>query len=113
MNATKHTPIECAVGDMMDDRFDINGFAVAKVIAERIANGSLSDLPIDDPIAAGVEAAIEQIDEATYAFAVEAIRDKVIAEIEREAKAIALRMLRETAAKAERAAAACSPEGGL
>lgn len=113
MNASNRTPIECEVGDMMDGRFDVNRFAVAKAIAERIVSESLSDLAIDDQIAAGVEAAIEEIDEATYAFAVEAIRDNVTAEIEGEAKAIALRMLRQTAAKAERAAAACSPEGGL
>lgn len=113
MSVTKNTVIECAVGDMMGERFDVNGFAVAKAIAEKIIDENLDDLSLDDEIQSAVEAAIEEIDEATYAFAVEVIRDRVTAEIEGQAKAIALRMLRETAAKAERAAAACSPVGGM
>ena len=65
----------------------------------------IDDLVPTEAIEAGIKAAIDEIDDATFAFAVDVIRDRGAYEVESQAKAIALRMLRETAAPAESAAA--------
>jgi DNA-binding FrmR family transcriptional regulator len=85
----------------------------ADALAREIIHEHIDTLVPTEAVEAGVQAAIEEIDDATFDFAVDVIRDRVIAEVEGQAKAIALRMLRETAAKAERAAAACSVVGGI
>ena len=105
MNATMRTAIEAAALKMLQHRVEVQHGSVAAALAHEIVNAHISDLVPDDAIEAGVQAAIEEIDEATFAFAVDVIRDRVAAEVEGQAKAIALGMLRNTASKAERAAA--------
>lgn len=56
----------------------------------------------DEAIQAGIEAAIEEIDDATFDAAFDVIQAAVAAEVESQAKEIALRMLRQLAATAER-----------
>lgn len=90
-----------------DDR--VAGTLANEIVNERIEVADVIGVNIE----AGIQAAIDEIDDGTFAFAVDAISGRVAEEIERQAKAIALRMLRETAAKAERAAEACSPAGGI
>jgi hypothetical protein len=116
-NGKMTTAVESAAAALLDDRLRVDDDSVAEALAREIVNEHLDNLtPVDaveDGIEDGIEAAILEIDEATFAFALHAIRDRVTAEVEGQAKAIALRLLREAAARAERAAAACSPESGI
>jgi hypothetical protein len=112
MNLVSRTAIESAAAEILEERIDLDRDKVAAVLANEIVTESIDDLMPSEDIEAGVRAAIEEIDEAAFSFAVDVIRDCVAAEVEGQAKAIALRMLRETAAKGERAAA-CSVEGGI
>ena len=107
------TAIESAAAVILKDRIAVDEAPAANALAREIITEHIDVLMPDDAIESGVQAAIEEIDEATFAFAVDVIRDRVAAEVEGQAKAIALRMLREAAARAERAAAACSVEGGI
>ncbi len=113
LNMNIQTSVERAAAGIVAERVTVNADEVATALAAEIINEHIDTLVPTDAIDAGVSAAIEEISEATFAFAVDVIRDRVSVEVESQAKAIALRMLRETAAKAERAAAACSPDGGL
>jgi hypothetical protein len=107
------TAIESAAAEVLADRIEVGYELAADALAREIIHEHIDTLVPTEAVEAGVQAAIEEIDDATFDFAVDVIRDRVIAEVEGQAKAIALRMLRETAAKAERAAAACSVEGGI
>jgi len=113
MNATMKTVIESAAAEILTDRIELDHELAADALAREIIHEHIDTLTPTEAVEAGVQAAIEEIDEATFDLVVDVIRDRVIAEVESQAKAIALRMLRETAAKAERAAAACSVEGGI
>jgi hypothetical protein len=107
------TDVERAVMQISEDRVEVSDDSVAKALASEIMAEHIDTLETDAAVEAGIGAAIEEVDDATFAFAVDVIRDRVLAEVEGQAKKIALRMLRETAAKAERAADACSPAGGI
>ena len=110
MSMNRQTAVETAAAEMVMERVVVNHDTVAAAMAREIVNEHIDSLEPEDAVEAGIKAAIEQIDDATFAFAVDVIRDRVFAEAEGQAKNIALRMLRDTAAKAERAAAACSVE---
>ena len=75
---------------------------VAEVLARDIINRDTFVHEPDEAVEAGVSAAIEEIDDATFDAAFDVIQKRVSDEIEGQAKQIALRMLRELAAKAER-----------
>lgn len=81
---------------------------VAEVLAAAIVNRDTFVHEPDEAVEAGVSAAIEEIDDATFDAAFDVIQKRVSDEIEGQAKKIALRMLRELAAIAqcEEAAAA-------
>ena len=113
MSATMKTAIESAAAEVLADRIEVGHELAADALAREIIHEHIDTLVPTEAVEAGVQAAIEEIDDATFDFAVDVIRDRVIAEVEGQAKAIALRMLRETAAKAERAAAACSVVGEI
>ena len=104
MSTVTRTAIESAAAPILDDRIEIDNDTVAEALAQEIINEHIVVLIPSESIEAAVQAAIEEIDEATFSFAVDVIRDRVDAEVASQAKAIALRMLRETAAKAEQAA---------
>lgn len=106
MNATSRTAVEAAAVGMVYERVEVDHDRVAEALAVEIVNEHIDNLEPADAVEAGIKAAIEFIDDGTFALAVDVIRDRVFAEVEGQAKNIALRMLRETAAKAERAMAA-------
>ncbi len=106
------TALEAKVSEALVD-VSVSVDNVARSLANKIASDHIDYILDDDEIDAAVTAAIEEIDDATFAFAVDVIRDRMSQQIQTQAKKIALRLLRETAAKAERSAAACSPDGGM
>jgi hypothetical protein len=75
---------------------------VAEVLARDIIDRDTFVHEPDEAVEAGVLAAIKEIDDATFDAAFNVIQKQVSDEVEGQAKAIALRMLRELAAKAER-----------
>jgi len=75
---------------------------VAESLAQDIIARDEFELVPAFAIEAGVSAAIEEIDDATFDAAFDVIQTRVSDEIEGHAKQIALRMLRELAAKAQR-----------
>jgi hypothetical protein len=105
MSTVTRTAIESAAAPILDDRIEVDIDTVAGALAQEIINEHIDVLDPCEPVEAGIKAAIDEIDDATFGFAVDVIRDRVADEVESQAKAIALRMLRETAAKAESAAA--------
>lgn len=113
MHKKEKTALESAALARLDDRVGVDQDSVAAALATEILNRVTEWFDPAEAIEAGIAAAIEAIDDATFDFAVDVIRGRVVAEVEGQAKAIALRMLRETAAPAERAAAACSIDGGI
>jgi len=105
MERVTRSAIESAAAEILDDRIEVDNDKVAEAMAQDIINEHIDDLVPTEAIEAGIKAAIDEIDDATFAFAVDVIRDRVADEVESQAKAIALRMLRETAAPAESSAA--------
>jgi len=105
MSDVTRTAIESAAAPILDDRIEVDIDTVAGALAQEIINEHIDVLDPLEAVEAGIKAAIDEIDDATFAFAVDVIRDRVAYEVESQAKAIALRMLRETAAPAESAAA--------
>jgi hypothetical protein len=75
---------------------------VATALADNIVNRAGFIHEPEDAIQAGIEAAIEEIDDATFDAAFDVIQTAVAAEVESQAKAIALRLLRQLAATAKR-----------
>lgn len=99
------TSLEQAAREFLADRITVDADVVATALAAEIVNEHIDTLLPDDAIDTGVSEAIDEISEATFAFAVDVISDRVRAEVEAQARQIALTMLRDVAAKAERAAA--------
>jgi len=93
-----------AVQDIINDKVEVDASQVATTVAAEIVNRDGFDLMPTDAIEAGVAAAIDEIDERTFSHACDALQSRVSAEIEGQAKRIALRMLRELAVKAQREA---------
>jgi hypothetical protein len=112
-STSRMTDVERAVMQISEDRVQVSDDSVAEALAREIMAEHIDTLETEAAVEAGIGAAIEEVDDATFEFAVDVIRDRVFAEVEGQAKKIALRMLREAAAKAEQAAAACSPAGGM
>lgn len=96
--------VDKAVG-IVADRMEIDEDKVAAALADDIVNRDTFDLEFADEIAAGVVAAIEQIDDAVFDAAFDVVQAKVAAEIAGQAKRIALRMLRDLATQAKAVAA--------
>ena len=78
---------------------------VATALATSIVSGDMFEDEPEEAIEAGVQAAIDEIDNTTFEAAFDVIQAAVSVEVEGQAKRIALRMIRELAAKAERDAA--------
>ena len=74
---------------------------VAEALARDITSRDQFAHESEEAIEAGVSAAIEEIDDETFDAAFDAIQRRVSDEIEGQAKKVALRMLRELAAKAK------------
>ncbi|MBM4011840.1 MAG: hypothetical protein FJ286_10735 [Planctomycetes bacterium] len=110
MNVSRMTALESEAKQIAEERIEVNDDTVAEQLAREIIGEHIDSLEPADAVEAGIKAAIDEIDDGTFAFAVDVIRDRVAAEAEGQAKNIAMRMLRDTAAKAERSAAACSAE---
>jgi len=110
MNVNRMTALESEAKQIAEERIEVNDDTVAEQLAREIIGEHIDSLEPADAVEAGIKAAIDEIDDGTFAFAVDVIRDRVFAEAEGQAKNIAMRMLRDTAAKAERSAAACSAE---
>jgi hypothetical protein len=91
-----------AVGFVEERTGGVCPSSVAEALARDIINRDTFVHESDEAIEAGVSAAIEEIDDATFDAAFDVIQKRVCEEIEGQAKCIALRMLRELAAKAER-----------
>lgn len=113
LNMNMQTSLEHAAREILADRITVDADDVAKALAAEIVSEHIDTLVPADAIDTGVSEAIEEISEASFAFAVDVICDRVRAEVEAQARHIALTMLLDVAAKAERAAAACSPDGGI
>ena len=96
---------ESALRDIVNDKVEVDVAQVASTLATKIIEREAVELVPTEAIDAGVEAAISEIDEDAYDNACNAMQSRVTAEIEGQAKRIALRMIRELAAKAERDAA--------
>lgn len=111
MNASNRTAVEAAAIEIVQERVEVDHDRVAEALAREIVNEHIDSLEPADAIEAGIKAAIDEIDQDVFTMAVEVISDRVTAEVEGQAKCIALRMLREAAARAERAMQATS--GGL
>lgn len=101
MNVTR-TAVERAAGEILGERIEVDHDKVAEALAREIVNEHIDDLIPDDAIDTGVAEAIDEIDEGTFGLVVDVIRDRVGAEVEGQAKNIALRMLRDLAAKVTR-----------
>jgi predicted N-acetyltransferase YhbS len=94
--------------EIVTDRVEVCEVKVAAALADDIVNRDTFDTECADDILAGVSAAIEEIDDATFDAAFDLVQSRVAVEIEGQAKRIALRLLRELAAQAKAAtAAAC------
>jgi hypothetical protein len=103
MSTSLKSAVEQSAGELLADRVSVDSETVAAALAAEIVNEHIDDLCPESAVEAGINAAIEQIDEPTFTMAVEVIGDRVAEEVERQAKQIALRLLAETARKAERA----------
>ena len=93
---------ESAVRDIVNDKVDVDVAQVASTLAIKIIDRDAVELVPTEAIDAGVEAAIVEIDDDTYDNACNVLQSRVTAEIEGQAKRIALRMILELAAKADR-----------
>jgi hypothetical protein len=103
MNASNRTAVEAAAIEIVQERVEVNHDRVAEALAREIVNEHIDSLEPADAIEAGVKAAIDGIDQDVFTMAVEVINDRVTAEVEGQAKCLALAMLRAAAVKAERA----------
>ena len=94
--------VEIAAAEIIEERTGgLYHPRVAEVLAREIIDRDTFVHEPDEAVEAGVSAAIEEIDDATFDAAFDVIQKRVSDEIEGQAKAIALRMLRELAAKAQ------------
>lgn len=99
--------VENAAVEIIEERTGgVNYDSVAASLAADIVNRDTFTHEPDEAIKAGVEAAIEELDDATFDDAFDAVQAAVSAEIESQAKILALRMLRELAVKAQSGTAA-------
>jgi hypothetical protein len=96
--------VELAAVELIEKRLGggPNQSCVAESLAQDIIARDEFELVPAFAIEAGVSAAIEEIDDATFDAAFDVIQSRISDEIEGQAKQIALRMLRELAAKAQR-----------
>jgi hypothetical protein len=95
-----------AVAEIVSNRVDVDGEKIAAALAADIVERDAFDMHPSEAINDGIAAAIEEIDEATFSDAFDAVQSRVYAEVEAQAKRVALRMLRELAAQARREVAA-------
>jgi hypothetical protein len=96
-----------AVRDLIDHQIEeVEETRVAAVLAAEIVARDQFEVHPAHAIEAGVAAAIEEIDDETFDAAFDELQDAVATEIEGQAKAIALRLIRQLAADAARKAAA-------
>jgi len=81
--------------EIIEDRTEcVPDDRVAAALANDIINRDTFIHEPEEAIEAGVEAAIEEIDDPTFDAAFDVIQSAVNAEVEKQAKAIALRMIR-------------------
>lgn len=98
-----NSEVKSAALEILEDRIGgVNHDDVAAALARDIVNRDTFDATPEEAIQAGVVAAIAEIDDSTFDAAFDAIQSAVAAEIESQAKLVALRMLRQLAATAER-----------
>ncbi len=101
------TIVQTVVQQVIDEQVsEINEDAVAVALAADIVKRGQFEIHPQDAIEAGVEAAIDEIDDKIFDAAFEMLQAAVSEEVERQAKTIALRMIRDLAATAAREAAA-------
>lgn len=92
-----------AVRELVDNRLaHVDEDTVATALAAAIVNSDQFDAQPREAIEAGVAAAIDEIDDTTLDAAFEVIQEAVNEEIERQATAIATRLIRKLAATAAR-----------
>jgi hypothetical protein len=91
---------------------EVDVLAVATQLAQQLVSDNLIDPLPTEAVESGIHRAIADIEEGTFSQALDAIIDRVFDEVEGHAKAIALRLLQETAANANRDGAECSAVGG-
>lgn len=96
MNGLVSKTIEIADGTLEVDAADAER-ALAECLADHCEFGDT----FEEDVTAGVKAAIDEIDEATWQAVVDAIQAAASTEVEAQAKRLALRMIRDLAANQE------------
>lgn len=66
---------------MMTDRAEVSVETVAEALASEIVTVQMDDLDTTDAVDAGVRAAIHEIDDTTFEFAVDVFRGRVLEEV--------------------------------
>lgn len=101
MNATTRSAVERTAGEVLQERIEVEHDTVARALAREIVDEHIDVSVSDEALQAGIEAALDEIDDDAFGSVVDVIRDSVAAEVEHQAKEIAVRMLREMAAQAQ------------
>jgi len=104
MNAMNRPDIEIAANEVAEKRIELDDERVAEALATRLVIDVEEESMMSDAIDTGIDEAIDEFDDDDYETVVNVIRDRVTAEVEAHAKAIALRLLRECAEVAKREA---------
>ena len=88
--------------ERFESQVEVDAEKVAGPLLDAIAENTALDLCPDDAIRAGVASAIDAVADDEYADAVEYIEERVSAQVEAEAKQIAMRLIKEMAANVKR-----------
>lgn len=94
----KNGVVEAAL-EIVDDQIEVEHDKVAVALAASIVTYLTCDTDSTEAVVAGVDAAIDEIDNETLDTAIEAIEATVSAKVTGEAKRIALKMIRDLAAQ--------------
>jgi hypothetical protein len=104
MNARNRPAIEAAANDLAKERIELDDDQVTQALASQLVGTVHNGFDMSDAIETGIDEAIDEFDEDDYDTVVGVIRDRVTAEVEAQAKEIAMRLLRECAEVAKREA---------